>query len=103
MLDVARSFEFKSIAIAQRSAGKAIVRMRKIGCVQNEHEGEHPFDRPGIDIALIRHVAAAPDPAPIANEEMAVPVFHRPLPQFETEISLVHLTEQNTCHGLTPG
>src|SRR6185312_5051824 len=44
--------------------------------IQNEGIGQQALDRTRINVSLVRHVAAAPDPAPIAHQKMRILVLH---------------------------
>ena len=73
------ALEFKTEPFAQRGAGKTVKRAGRILAIQNEGVGQQPLDGAGIDVGLVRYIAAFAQPAPISDQQMGVLVLHGPV------------------------
>src|SRR3954470_8576393 len=75
----AGALELKTEALAQRGAGKAVKGTSRVLVVENEGVGEQALDGAGIDISLVRHLAALAQTAPVTHQQVRILVFHGPI------------------------
>src|SRR5580658_3327055 len=71
-----RTAQLQPEAVAQFRSRQAIKWSRRVPRIKNKDLREHPLDRARIDVALIGDVPVRAKSVPIADEEMAVTMFH---------------------------
>src|ERR1700679_1707593 len=76
MGEKAGAFHLETETLAQSRAAQAIDRAGGILAIQDEGIGKQALDGARINVGLIRHLAATPDPAPISHQKMRIPVLH---------------------------
>ncbi len=64
------------VALAKRSAGKAVNKASVGAGIKKEDKGQKAFQRLRIDIGLIRRRAALPKATPISDGKMTISVLH---------------------------